>query len=595
MQPVRQRHGFSLIEVLVGITVFLLFAAGVWGSIQFVFKVVYQSRIRIIESALLNEQLEIMRNAPFDNIGIIGGVPSGVFARTSTTTRNNTVFEITRTVRNVDDPFDGTIAGTPPDLAPADYKFIEVEAICLSCKQHTPFVLSAIVAPKYLEGDQNTGALFVQVFDASANPVEGASVHIVATSTSPTVDLVDTTDSDGMLRIVGVGAGQSAYTIVVTKDGYTTDGTITASAENPHPQTPPVSVVAQQVTNISFAIDEVSSFALSTLDEICQPIGSVGIDMVGDRVIGTNPDVPRVDIHVTTDANGSYVTSTMPWDTFMLAPVGYDLIGAIPGMPIILPPGTDMPVSLLLGTNTVNSLLVHVRDSVSLQPMSNATVRLQKAGYDVTKVTGVGHVRQTDWSGGPGQASATDLFKYWQDDGNLAVGITPGDITLRAIGEQYATDGYLESSAFDLGVAAQFVELNWEPLSQPASTGEGAVRWQLASSDTPTPEQWEYIGPDGTNGTYYGPGSMAIGSTHDGDQYVRYKLFLHTDDPTVTPVISDVSISYTTACTPPGQVYFGSLSVNDYTMTVSLPGYQIVTETIPVDSDGNVVIDMVPE
>ncbi|MBI4992997.1 MAG: prepilin-type N-terminal cleavage/methylation domain-containing protein, partial [Candidatus Magasanikbacteria bacterium] len=130
-----KHKGFTLVEIVVALGVFLLFASGIYSGIQFVFKSVYYSRLKILETGILNEQLEIIRNLPFEDVGIVNGSPSGVLERTATTTRNNIDFEITRTIRNIDDPFDGTIGGTPNDLAPADYKMVEVEIICTNCYQ----------------------------------------------------------------------------------------------------------------------------------------------------------------------------------------------------------------------------------------------------------------------------------------------------------------------------------------------------------------------------------------------------------------------------------------------------------------------------
>ena len=58
--------GFSLIEVMMGVAIFSLFMVGIYSGTQYVFKVVYNSRLHIIETGILNEQLEIIRNLPFE-------------------------------------------------------------------------------------------------------------------------------------------------------------------------------------------------------------------------------------------------------------------------------------------------------------------------------------------------------------------------------------------------------------------------------------------------------------------------------------------------------------------------------------------------
>lgn len=572
-------------EVLIGIAVFVLFFVGIYSGIQMVFKVVYQSRLKILETGILNEQVEIIRNMPFASVGIINGSPAGLLAHTATTTRNGINFLITRTIRNIDDPYDGTIGGEVNDTAPADYKLAEVEVICQACNQQEPARLSTYIAPKNLEGDPTHGALFVQVFDAEAAPVQGANVHIIAASTTPTLDMTDATGNDGMLRLVDLGAGIDAYQIIVSKTGYTTDQTLSPTPSNPHPVKPFASVAAQAVTKISFSIDQVSTLSLSTINSSCSSVANATVNVLGTKVIGTEPDVLKVNQNVVTNGSGEYTLANLEWDNYGLRPTNYDLIGSIPALPIVLAPGVNQPVQLILGANTANSLLVQVKDSVTGQPVSNATVHLTGSGYDQTKITGVGYARQTDWSGGVGQLNMSDETKYWTDDGKLEINKPAGDVELKKVGQNYVADGYLESSIFDLGVAAIFVNLLWEPFAQPTEAGAGAARFQIAVSDTSTPAAWDYLGPDSTNGTYYDETNFSLANLAVDKRYFRYKMFLRTLNTDFTPTVSDLNVTYTTSCTPPGQTYFGGLPSQEYTVEVSRVGYQTSTQTVTVSGD----------
>ncbi|PIT86043.1 MAG: hypothetical protein COU33_05325, partial [Candidatus Magasanikbacteria bacterium CG10_big_fil_rev_8_21_14_0_10_43_6] len=287
----KNKKGFGLLEMIISIAVFVIFVVGIYSGIQFVFRVVYQSRLRILETAILNEQVEVIRNMPFADIGIINGSPAGLLTRTTTTTRNNVDFVITRTIRNIDDPFDGTIGGDPNDTSPADYKLIDIEIICADCNQTVPVTVTSFVAPKYLEGDPTHGALFIEVFDASPNPVVGATVHVVSTSTDPQIDLTDTTDNAGMLRIVDLPEGIQAYSITVSKDGYVSDQTMFPSIAIENPTKLPASVAAQDVTSISFSIDLASTMTISSQNSVCQPVGNVDAHIIGTKLLGAEPDV----------------------------------------------------------------------------------------------------------------------------------------------------------------------------------------------------------------------------------------------------------------------------------------------------------------
>src|SRR3989344_4973354 len=126
MSGARDERGFTILEVTVGVAIFLIFAVGVFSALTTVFKMVYQSRLRILETAVATEQLEVIRNLPFASVGVVGGVPAGVLIANKTIVRGGMVFIVTTTIRNIDDPFDGTVTSTPVDEAPADFKYAEV-------------------------------------------------------------------------------------------------------------------------------------------------------------------------------------------------------------------------------------------------------------------------------------------------------------------------------------------------------------------------------------------------------------------------------------------------------------------------------------
>jgi len=591
----RNKHGFTLIEAVVSIAIFVLFIMGIYGGIQLVLKIVYSSRIRIIETALLNEQIELVRNMSFFDVGIINGSPAGLLDRDVTVIRNGITFNITRTIRNIDDPYDGTVGGDPADTAPADYKFVDMSIICSNCTQQQALSMQTYIAPKFLEGDPTHGALFIEVFDATAQPVSGATVHITATTTDPQYDFYDTTDSDGMLRLVDMAGGVASYHITVTKAGYTSDMTVDVNEEQSNPVKQPASVIAQSVTAISFSIDKVSTIDVSTINALCQVVPNTAVSIRGSKLSGTNPETYKVDTSFTTDASGLYILSNMIWDNYSFSVLAYDVIGIIPDVPLLLTPDTAQSLSLLLGTNTAHSLLITVTDDG--QPLAGATVTVSSTsnGFFNSDISGVGSISQTDWSGGSGQEIFSDETRYYDDNSAVDVLTSSGNIMLLNTGSAYINSGWLESSVIDVGVLPQYVSLEWSPLFQSPLVGADAVLFQLASSASSSPETWEYLGSDGTNATYYNDILQEIHSIHDGDRYMRYKVFLHTDDTSVSPTLSDVSAVYTNSCIAPGQVYMGSLTEGDYSVIVSANGYQTKTIDVPVSGDIRVAVEMVAE
>lgn len=582
----KDKKGFSLLEVLVATGVFLLFALGIYGGLQLVFKIVYNSRLRILETAVLSEKLEEVRNLPFDQVGIASGVPIGVLPYSTSTIRNGITFNIITTVRNIDDAFDGLATGTPQiDTSPADYKLVEMSIICQNCIQKKPVILSTKVSPKGLEGASNNGSLFIHVFDADGHDIQGATVHV--TSSAPTsLNFTDTTDNAGMVKIIDIPTGTEAYRISVSKSGYSTDYTVSSTDSIPNPVKPPSTVISQTVTEISFSIDRLGSMLLTTMNPSCAAIGSAAFAIWGNKIIGQNPTVYKFNQNLVTNGGGQYNFSNAEWDKYNLSASGtiYDIAGSVPMLPINLTPGLYQEIFLVLRPHTTNSFLVMVIDAGTKQPLGEANVRLYKTGYDQTVSTSIGYVRQTDWSGGSGQAIFVYEDQYYWDNSNVDNNSPSGDLKLKKVGNSYQSPGLLESSTFDLGPSSTYRNIVWEPLSQPVST---SIKFQLATSNTSTPSQWNFVGPDGTVSTYYTTTSSLIYNGHNGQRYLRYKAYLETQDSSKTPQLSEVLLTYTNECTPPGQAFFNNLSAGTYTLEVSRNGYSTVTDPV-VEIAGNV-------
>jgi hypothetical protein len=242
-------------------------------------------------------------------------------------------------------------------------------------------------------------------------------------------------------------------------------------------------------------------------------------------------------------------------------------------------PNSNQAVQLIVAPKNPDTFLVTVIDNVTKLPLSGVSVEIVKTGVDITKITGQGFMGQTDWSGGGGQATSTDPTKYLSSDGNMEVASPAGDIKLKKVFGNYVSSGVLTSSSFDTGSASNFQGLVWNPISQPSNS---TVRFQIATNNDGA--TWNFTGPDGTSATYYTTANQNIHSSNNGNRYLRYKLFLDTGATNTTPDISDVSFTFTTACTPPGQVSFSGLSGGTYTMYLSKSGYVSQTISVPINS-----------
>jgi hypothetical protein len=320
--------------------------------------------------------------------------------------------------------------------------------------------------------------------------------------------------------------------------------------------------------------------------------------MNGSKTIGTSPVIYKYNQNLNSGSTGTLNLSNMEWDSYTLTlnDPTYELIGANPLLPVAVAPGSAQNVQLIVEPKNPDSVLVTVKDSSTGLPISGATVELLTSGNAVaaTRITGQGFFSQTDWSGGSGQATSSDLTKYFSSDGNVVVTNPIGGVTLRSSLGQYVTDGSLVSSTFDTSGSSNFGNLVWSPQDQATSTGSSAIRFQIATNNDGG--TWNFYGPDGTASTYYTLANTNIASLNNGNRYFRYKLFLHTADTTRTPNISDVAFTFTSACAPPGQVSFSNLGSGSYSIQITASGYQTATVPITVNSAWqNVSVTLLPQ
>lgn len=589
-----RNRGFTLVELVIGASLFALISVTVYQSYANIITLVSASRVKITATDLLNEQFELVRNLSYEKVGIVNGIPSGVLLATSTHIRDNGTFDISTAIRNVDDPFDGTIGGSPNDLSPADYKVVDLTVTCDQCRNFQPMTVVTRVSPKNLETASSNGALFIRVFDANGQPIKGADVSVVNNKATTTISINDVTDTQGQLAIVDAPPGINAYQITVTKSGYTTDKTYATSTGNPSPTKLHATVLLQQVTQISFVIDQFSEMNISAVTETCAPIASVPFSITGSKLIGTSPDVYKYSASETTNSLGNRLLPGIEWDSYGLVvnSATYRLSGVNPLLPVSVLPGAIQNVQLILNTKNPSQVLVTVKDSATNLPISGATVTLTNTatGISVSLETGRGFFNQSDWSGGNGQQAVGNLTQYDTSDGNVDTGNPVGELKLANSFGTYAPSGNVTSSIFDTGTVSNFSQISWSPTSQPPAVGANSVQFQLATAQTNTASTtWNFVGPDGTAASFYSTSNTNIAGVHSGDRYFKYKAYMSTASTTFSPNIAEASITVTTSCTPPGQVLFSGLAAGTYAITVNASGYSQGVGSVDVPNNSSYI------
>ena len=595
----KKNKGFTLVEVLVVIAVLAVIGVAVVTTYVTIFRLLGLNRMKVLALDIANEQVEIVRNLPYADVGEISGIPSGKIPQNQTIVRNGVSFTVGATIRNIDDPFDGRLGYSPSDTAPADYKMVQFDVSLPTFPNFKTLSLVTYVAPKSLENSSTNGAIFVNVFDANGNPVQGATVHIENTDLNPDVVIDDITNAQGRLDIVDVPPSLGNYHLTVSKSGYSSEQTYPIGGSVANPLKPNATVLTQQVSQVSFAIDRVSSLNVSTLNTSCAAAPAVLFTLQGSKLIGTNPDTYKYpSTSFTTNGSGDRTITNLEWDTYDLkiTDSSYDLLGSNPIFPFNVLPGSTNDVQLVVGTKNPRTLLVGIKDSSTGLPLSDATVTISQGGFNEEASTGRGFVRQTDWSGGEGQIEWSDPTAYASSNGNVTTNSPAGELKLRSAFGSYQPSGVLTSSIFDMGATTTFSQITWGPNDQPPETGANSVRFQVAIvSQITATTTWNFVGPDGTAGSYFTTSNQNINSGSNVGRYIRYQAYLSTTDEAFTPNVSDVMITFTSSCVPPGQAVFTGLSSGTFNINVSKTGYQDYDSTIDMNQNFiNSVITLSP-
>ena len=572
--------GFTLIEILIALTLFILIAISIYSVSNNILGAVSKNQLRSTAVSVIESEIETLRNMDFHDIGIVGGYPVGLLEAEKTITVKGVQFQLKTFVRAIDDPFDGLTGEDPNDTAPADYKLVEFEIGCLNCSVPIkPITITTTVGPPNLETSTNNGSLFIKVLGASGQPIADANVHVENNVLAPTITINDETNVSGMLQLVDIPTSTLSYEVTVSKNGYTSERTYAIGDPlNPNPINPHRTVASQSVTSLTLQIDKISTVNISSSDRFCAPVGDFDFKMEGKKLIGTAPDVPKYSQTLSTGALGSLSLNNTEWTTYTLTNLDatLDIVGSSPTSSFVIDPDSVVNVRFFVEAKNPSSLRVAVEDTAG-GLIDDASVRIQGAGVDRTLISGRSSLEHTDWSGG----------KYSAKDTGVDVDSVPGEIRLLATGGLYPTSTVqtLTSETVDLGTSTtSFYGISWNPTSQPAETGSSSFRIQIATNnDNAT---WNFVGPDGTSGTYYTTSGTGVHSSNGNNRYMRYKVLLGTESATSTPSLTDIRFEFSSSCIPDGQVFTSGLSSGTYTVTVQKAGYQTYTNNAVSVSSG---------
>jgi type II secretion system protein I len=132
----KSSKGFTLIEALYSVSLFVIVVMAVFAAYQALYRAMAVSEDKLFALELAQNRFEELENMSYAQIS------------TSTSAiavqRNGRSYTLSLTVSPIDDPFDGL---APTDTDPADYKHAYITVSCSNCRSFAPVTLSGRYAP----------------------------------------------------------------------------------------------------------------------------------------------------------------------------------------------------------------------------------------------------------------------------------------------------------------------------------------------------------------------------------------------------------------------------------------------------------------
>jgi hypothetical protein len=115
----------------------------------------------------------------------------------------------------------------------------------------------------------------------------------------------------------------------------------------------------------------------------------------------------------------------------------------------------------------------------------------------------------------------------------------PQDVVL--YDDNYCSEGYLTSKYYNCNGSTKFKIINWTAMIPPWTS----MKFQLRSAPNSSAlDLKDFVGPDGSDRTYYSTSGATIWPGHNNDCWIQYRVYLSTNDVNITPILKDVTITY---------------------------------------------------
>jgi prepilin-type N-terminal cleavage/methylation domain-containing protein len=262
-RPVRQ-DGYSMVELLVALTVFALVFAAVSIGIGRALEIGRGNRNRSAAAYLAARELEEVRATPFASVAL----GRTTCAYTTTACDLPSPYTVVQEVAWAS-PGSTTTACDVPATSGASlaYKRVTVTVTWPDMGGVAPVTSQTLLTPPSGTYDPNDGHILVQVFDRDASPLAGQTVSLSGpeTASQPT-----TTDGCAFFPYLDPGT----YTATLGGSGY-------VDRQGNQPATQTVGVTATQISRLQFDYDRAATLSVGLVAPTGAviPTGTYGIAM----------------------------------------------------------------------------------------------------------------------------------------------------------------------------------------------------------------------------------------------------------------------------------------------------------------------------
>lgn len=296
-------RGFTLLETLVGIILFIIVFGGILACFFIGFRILKMGERKITATQIALGEIEKIKNLEYLEVGIAGlgaeDLPraSGVLEKTSIVVLNNVPYQIERDVEFVVDSSD------EDEDCQWDYKNVLIK-VSFPSPLKGEVVLSTNISPKNSVEEvqacslQPGGVLAVQVINALGEFVPSPTIEVFDAQTKELK--VSKMAPEGKWNFP-LSAG--SYKLRVSKSGYSVEETYGID-EVALPEKPNPIVLEGEITPISFIIDKVSSLVIKTFSTWREDFFSDSFNNEEKISEKENIVVSEGRVHLATDSEG---------------------------------------------------------------------------------------------------------------------------------------------------------------------------------------------------------------------------------------------------------------------------------------------------